>query len=236
MAITFFPDGRFVDRGAMHDCFQFTFYQNQHLVDPGVGTYRIVDYTLHLDYADGRHLKRSFVLTTPDRTPEGLWIGGARFKPVPGTAGGFSPAQINPQASGPANPANFPTNVASNMGGGSRVLAAGNPPLTKEVAENFDNFLVWVFEIRLTPQQMARMEKDLAESWANLPPEDIQARLHLAELYARVSVAPANQQAQVRQTMQPQMLNLLRSQQSDPIAKMLLNAYESQHGGAAIKH
>ena len=116
------------------------------------------------------------------------------------------------------------------------MLAAGSPPLTKEVAENYNNFVVWVFDIKLTPQQMKLMEQDLAASWGAFPPEEIQSMLQLAELYARISVAPADQQAQVRQAMQPQMLTLLRSQQNDPICKMLINAYDSQHGGAAIKH
>lgn len=79
LAITFLPDGRFVDRGAMHEAFQYHYYQNPRLVAPGTGTYSIVDYTIHLDYADGRHLRKSFVLSTLSQTPDGMWIAGARF-------------------------------------------------------------------------------------------------------------------------------------------------------------
>lgn len=64
----FLPDGRFVDRGATYEAFQYNYYQNPRIVAPGAGTYSIVDYTIHLDYADGRHLRRSFVLSTTSQT------------------------------------------------------------------------------------------------------------------------------------------------------------------------
>jgi hypothetical protein len=82
LTITFLPDGRFVDRGAMHEAFQYHYYQNPRVVAPGAGTYSIVDYTIHLDYADGRHLRKSFVLSTLSETPDGMWIAGARFSLV----------------------------------------------------------------------------------------------------------------------------------------------------------
>jgi hypothetical protein len=82
LAITFLSDGRFVDRGAMYEAFQYNNYQNPRIVAPGAGTYSVVDYTIHLDYADGRHLRRSFVLSTPSQTPDGVWIAGARFSLV----------------------------------------------------------------------------------------------------------------------------------------------------------
>jgi hypothetical protein len=82
LTITFLADGRFADRGAMHDAFQYNYYQTPHIVDPGVGTYRVADYTIYLDYSDGRHLKKSFVLTAPSATPDGMWISGTRFNPV----------------------------------------------------------------------------------------------------------------------------------------------------------
>ncbi len=142
----------------------------------------------YLDYGDGRHLKKSFVLTTPSRTPEGLWIGGARFSPAPGTITDPSPA----------NPANPSTGLprATGPGGSSQVLAAG---------------------------------------WGNSPAEEIQTKLEMAELFARISVATADQQTQARQRLQPLMLQALRRQQNDPICKMLLDAYESQHRGATAK-
>lgn len=85
LTITFLPDGRFVDRGAMHDAFQYSYYQNPRMVNPGAGTYRIVDYTIYLDYSDGRHLKKSLVLAKASATLDGMWISGARFSPAPGT-------------------------------------------------------------------------------------------------------------------------------------------------------
>jgi hypothetical protein len=80
LTITFLADGRFLDRGAMHDAFQYNYYSTPHIVDPGMGTYRVVDYTIYLNYSDGRRLKQSFVVLEASSSPPALWIRGATFK------------------------------------------------------------------------------------------------------------------------------------------------------------
>ena len=107
LTMTFLPDGRFVDRGAMHDAFQYNYPQDPHITDPGVGTYRIVDYTIYFDYANSRHLKQSFVVIAhPSKTPSGMWINGASFNQVPGTSSDPTPAESNASGRSSADAAN----------------------------------------------------------------------------------------------------------------------------------
>jgi hypothetical protein len=94
MAIAFAPDGRFLDRGAMHDAFQFAFPNNPGATNPGAGTYRIVDYTIYLDYSDGRRMRFSFVVEQhPTKSPTGIWIKGRGFHLLPGSGNDQSPAE-----------------------------------------------------------------------------------------------------------------------------------------------
>ena len=87
--ITFLADGRFVDRGAMQEAFQYTFPKQPGLTNPGTGTYRILDYTIFLDYADGRKVRHSFVVAAhPSKTPSGMWIRGNSFHRVKGDSSG----------------------------------------------------------------------------------------------------------------------------------------------------
>jgi len=78
--LTFLPDGRFIDRGGIHDAFEYTFPDQPGLTNPGAGTYRIVNYTLYLNYSDGRKMRHSFVVAghSPS-TPSGMWIRGYSF-------------------------------------------------------------------------------------------------------------------------------------------------------------
>jgi hypothetical protein len=109
------------------------------------------------------------------------------------------------------------------------VLADGNPPLTQDIADNFNNFFIWVFDIKLTPQQKRMMEHDLIAGWPKDPPDETKSKLELADLYAKLKLASDDQQALARQQLLPKILQVLRSHRDDPIAKMVLNAYESQH-------
>jgi hypothetical protein len=117
--ITFSADGRFVDQGAMHDAFQFSYPNNQRATAPGAGTYQVQDYTIHLNYSDGRQFRYSFIVAShPPKTPEAMWIRGVSFHPAPGSISNASSAEPD----------------------GSQILANGNPPLTELIARDFGAF------------------------------------------------------------------------------------------------
>jgi hypothetical protein len=84
------PDGRFIDRGAMQDAFEYSFPNQPGLTNPGEGTYRIANYTIFLNYSDGRKVRHSFVVAArPPKTPLSMWLRGYLLHLVKGnTAGG----------------------------------------------------------------------------------------------------------------------------------------------------
>lgn len=89
-ALKLHPDGRFIDRGAMQDAFEYSFPNQPGLTNPGEGTYRIANYTIFLNYSDGRKVRHSFVVAArPPKTPSSMWLRGYPFHLVKNnTAGG----------------------------------------------------------------------------------------------------------------------------------------------------
>jgi hypothetical protein len=64
----------------MQEAFEYSFPKQPGLTNPGVGTYRIVNYTLYLDYSDGRKMRHSFVVAGQSpTTPSDIWIRGYSF-------------------------------------------------------------------------------------------------------------------------------------------------------------
>jgi len=61
-SISFSADGKFVDRGATNILYHNTTESTDLnlAAQPGSGTYRIRNYSLILDYSDGRHLQIAF--------------------------------------------------------------------------------------------------------------------------------------------------------------------------------
>jgi len=96
--LTFLPDGRFIDHGAMQDAFEYSFPNQPGLTKPGTGTYRVANYTIFLNYSDGRKVRHSFVVAAhPRKTPSGMWIRGYSFHPLSGSdAGGGGARDMSP--------------------------------------------------------------------------------------------------------------------------------------------
>jgi hypothetical protein len=118
----------------------------------------------------------------------------------------------------------------------SRTLLNGDPPLTQDTADGFAGFLCWVFDINLNELQKQQMQDDLAATWKKNGASEARSKIQAAEFYSKLNGLSRAQQLAARAKVQPILLAALRAQQSDPIAKMLLTAFETNHpdqGGMA---
>ncbi len=109
------------------------------------------------------------------------------------------------------------------------VLVPGNPPLTRLMAGKVNVLLDWVLELKLTNQQEIKISEVLIRSWQTNNREDIQGALDIIEIYEKVFRMSEAERNNARGKLEEIILQSLRAEPNDELARMLLSAYESTH-------
>lgn len=109
------------------------------------------------------------------------------------------------------------------------ILVDGNPPLTKLMAGKVIVLLDWALELKLTNQQQVKISEVLIRSWQTNNREDIQGALDIIEIYEKVFPMNEAERNNARGKLQQLILQSIRSEPDDELARMLLSAYEAAH-------
>lgn len=112
-----------------------------------------------------------------------------------------------------------------------RVLAEGNPPLTRAMADDVASFFEWLFEARLDAAKRAELDEILVATWRRDDRGEIKAVAELGELRAKLASAGEEKRREVREAMLPEVLRQLRADGSD-FSRLLLGLYESRGAGS----
>lgn len=103
------------------------------------------------------------------------------------------------------------------------VIAAGNPPLTERMVEQYANLQAWILEVPLTKQFLAYERADLRDSWSD--PQQVKALLSLLETFPQLT--PENR-AFFRVAAQKNTLDDLRTK-SDSASQFYLASFAAAH-------
>jgi hypothetical protein len=118
-------------------------------------------------------------------------------------------------------------NSSARAGG---VLADGQPPLTREMADGVALFFEWLFEARFTPSERGELDAILVAAWRRDDRGEIKAVADIGELNAKLAAAPEEKRREVREAMRPEVVRDLRAESSD-FARLLLAVYEGRGEG-----
>jgi hypothetical protein len=105
------------------------------------------------------------------------------------------------------------------------------PPLTLEAAMRFADFLEWVMDARLTPEQQAVAHDSLVRAWKSGQPQEIAAALELPKFRANLEATMSPEKANaIRLLTRGQMLKTWRAgAENDALARMLLAVHDKAH-------
>ena len=106
------------------------------------------------------------------------------------------------------------------------VLAKGDPPLTQATVDAITDFLEWLIEVPFTEEQKAMIAGNITDSWKRNDREEIEGTLEALKLRAQLSQMTPQQKAVARQAAQPELIKAAR-QETDPVAKMIVQVYEA---------
>jgi hypothetical protein len=109
------------------------------------------------------------------------------------------------------------------------VLVQGNPPLTQLMVGKVIVLLDWALELKLSKEQELKIKDVLIHSWQTNDREDIQGALDIIEIYEKVSRLSENERNNARGKLQEVILQSIRSEPNDELARMLLSAYQAAH-------
>jgi hypothetical protein len=111
----------------------------------------------------------------------------------------------------------------------SRVLAAGEPPLTAATVDDVADFFGWLFETRFTPAQRRELERVLVATWRAGDRKEIEAAQQFGALNVKLLTVSKEKHAELRAAVLPDVLKGARAEATD-FSRLLLNVYESRAG------
>lgn len=123
-----------------------------------------------------------------------------------------------------------PTPVAAPSGD---VLAAGNPPLTRQTADHFVGFFIWLLDAPLTQTQRQDLQDAAVQTWRSGDSNGMSTINQTADAYQKLAQLSETQRIQLRDQLQPQLLDQARSQPNDEFSRWLLDVYTSAHAPIA---
>lgn len=109
------------------------------------------------------------------------------------------------------------------------VLVQGNPPLTQLMVGKTIVLLDWALDLKLSPEQELKIKQVLIHAWQTNNREDIKGTLEIIEIYEKVAKLSEAERNNARGTLQELMLQSIRAEPDDELARLLLSAYESSH-------
>ena len=115
----------------------------------------------------------------------------------------------------------------------SPVLVKGQPPLTEETVGRLTGFFEWAFDVILTNDQRQVLRKYAVDAWTQGKKIDMDAIVQLGQQQVELSRLDAGQRGLVRLKIEPELLDRMRRQPNDPLARWALALYESSHRAIA---
>jgi hypothetical protein len=109
------------------------------------------------------------------------------------------------------------------------ILAAGNPPLTRLTVDHFVGFFMWVLDAPLTQTQRQDLEDAAVQTWRSGESTSVAAIVQMADAYQKLARLGETQRIQLRDQLQPQLLDQARSQPDDEFSRWLVDVYTSAH-------
>lgn len=113
--------------------------------------------------------------------------------------------------------------------GQSPVVVPGNPPLTEETIGRFTEFFEWAFDVQLTDDQREVLRTYTVDSWTQKKTSDINDVVGLVQQQIDLAKLPADQRSYVRVKIEPELLDQMRQQPNEPMARWALAVYEASH-------
>lgn len=107
------------------------------------------------------------------------------------------------------------------------ILVEGNPPLTQLMVGKFIVLFDWALELKLSAEQESTIKQALIRSWKTKNREEINGALSIVEIYEKVFQMSESERSQARGKLEELLLQSVRSEPDDELARMLLSAYES---------
>ncbi|MBZ5561413.1 MAG: hypothetical protein LAP13_03225 [Acidobacteriia bacterium] len=177
---------------------------------------------------------RAYTFNPPDARPAATLIAALQ-------GGADSATAENASAETPgAVAAASVSELASNglaPSGGKQILAAGNPPLTQQMADEAACYFAWLLETPLTNEQQVLLQRYLVGRWQKHDEEEIRGTGELAQAYEKIKQMPEAQQQLVRQEVLPANLAEFRKGSADPtgkeITRELAAIYDASHKAIA---
>ena len=111
----------------------------------------------------------------------------------------------------------------------SPVLVNGQPPLTEETVGRFTEFFEWAFDVHLTNDQSQVLRKYAIDSWTQKKKSDMDDIVSVVQQQIDLAKLPADQRRYVRVKIEPELLDQMRKQPNEPMARWALAVYESSH-------
>lgn len=115
----------------------------------------------------------------------------------------------------------------------SPVLVKGQPPLTEEMVGRYAEFFEWAFDVHLTNAQREVLRKYAIDAWVQKKKSDMDDVTQIVQQQVELSKADPQQRSYVRVKIEPQLLDLMRQQPNEPMARWALAVYESAHRAIA---
>ena len=111
----------------------------------------------------------------------------------------------------------------------SPVLVQGQPPLTEETVGRFTEFFEWAFDVYLTNDQREVLRSYAVDAWTQKKKSDMDDIVSVVQQQIDLAKLPADQRRYVRVKIEPELLDQMRKQPNEPMARWALAVYESSH-------
>jgi hypothetical protein len=109
------------------------------------------------------------------------------------------------------------------------VLVNGQPPLTEELVGRYTEFFEWAFDVHLTGDQRQVLRNYAVDAWTKRKKSDMDDVVGVVQQQIDLAKLPAEQRRYVRVKIEPELLDQMRKQPNEPMARWALAVYESSH-------
>lgn len=105
----------------------------------------------------------------------------------------------------------------------------GNPPLTRFMLDECNDFLEWLMQTPLTDAQKATMETELRAYWQKNIRKEIDGIGELLKVRQQLATLKPAEREVARQLVLDESIKQWRSEKDSPAAKMMMDIYDSSH-------
>lgn len=173
---------------------------------PGKGKYRLANFTLYLDYEDGRKRQLSCLITPSD-------------------AGKDEPEQIMLNTYELSRNETLDLPVTDPDG---KILAKGDPPLTQNMADAATYHFAWLMDVELTSAQRKKMQEYLTQYWTSNNTEEIKNTLDALKRKRELTGQPQYVRNSARSNIED-IVPLWRKATDDPLSLYMAAIYDAAH-------